>query len=45
MDEFYCADDYFSALQAAQAAWNGNVVEATPAQVAVAWGRGDPNHP
>jgi hypothetical protein len=41
--EYYCADDFFKAVQAAMANWNGNVSAATPARVAQAWGRGNPN--
>lgn len=41
--EFYCADDFFNAVQAAQAGWGGNVSPATPAQVAQNWTRGNPN--
>jgi hypothetical protein len=41
--EYYCTDDFFNAVQGAQATWNGNVSAATPAQVAQAWGRGNPN--
>jgi hypothetical protein len=43
--EYYCADDFFKAVQAAMANWNGNVSAATPARVAQAWGRGNPNSP
>ncbi len=43
--EYYCADDFFNAVQAAKASWNGNVTAASPAQVAQAWGRDNPNTP
>jgi hypothetical protein len=45
MAEYYCADDFFKAVRAAMANWNGNVTVASPAQVAQAWGRGNPNTP
>jgi hypothetical protein len=35
--EYYCADDFFNAVRAAMANWQGNVSAATPAQVALAW--------
>ena len=35
--EYYCANDFFNAVQAAKANWNGNVSAATPARVAQAW--------
>jgi hypothetical protein len=43
--EYYCADDFFNAVRAAIAGWNGSVSPATPAQVAQAWGRGNPSSP
>ena len=43
--EYYCADDFFAAVQAAKASWGANVSAASPAQVAQAWGRGNPNIP
>jgi hypothetical protein len=43
--EYYCADDFFKAVRAAMANWNGNVGAATPARVALAWGRGNPSSP
>jgi hypothetical protein len=43
--EYYCADDFFGAVRAAVAGWNGSVSGATPAQVAQAWGRGNPSSP
>lgn len=39
---YYCADDFINAIQAAKASWGANVSAATPAQVAQAWGRGNP---
>jgi hypothetical protein len=43
--EYYCASDFFSAVQSAMSNWQGNVTAVTPAQVAIAWGRGNPNNP
>ena len=43
--EYYCADDFFTAVRAAKTSWGANVGAATPAQVALAWGRGNPNAP
>jgi hypothetical protein len=43
--EYYCADDFFKAVRVAMANWQGNVSATTPAQVALAWGRGNPNTP
>ena len=43
--EYYCADDFFNAVRAAKTSWGANVGAATPAQVALAWGRGNPNTP
>ena len=40
--EYYCADDFINAVQAAKASWGANVSAATSAQVAQAWGRGNP---
>jgi hypothetical protein len=41
--EYYCANDFFNAVEAAVSNWPDNVSVATPAQVAQAWGRGNPN--
>jgi hypothetical protein len=43
--EYYCANDFFGAVQAAMTRWQGNVTAATPAHIAEAWGRGNPNIP